>query len=493
MERDDFDIAIVGGGASGCVLARRFAEWGERRVLLLEAGPDLREVTPAALRDGWNLPSIPDWGFESEPDATGATRQLRRGRLLGGTSWLTRFGVRGAAADFDAWAARGNAGWGFDDVLPAFRRLESDAEFGDDPWHGNSGPIPITRYSDHPVSEIHAAALAAFDGLGYPRVEDLNAPDAIGTGRMPMSSRDGVRATTADAYLPLDRRWPKLTIRADSVVARVTLDGDRATGVELVDGTRIRAGWVILAAGTYGSPSILMRSGIGPADDLRPLGIEPQVDLPGVGANLADHPGVDLPSGWSGRATKGPILHSITTFRSSAAPARGADLMFWTSDPSADDPSFYLDPILLRPISRGSVRLRSADPTDPPRIELPGLREPADVDRLVEGYRRGLELARRPEIRGLCTGAPPSSPHGEAGWRRRVVENAYSIPHVVGTCAMGPSPDRDAVVDALGRVHGVDRLAVVDASIIPEPPSGFPHVIAIMIAEALAERLAQVI
>ncbi len=167
--------------------------------------------------------------------------------------------------------------------------------------------------------------------------------------------------------------------------------------------------------------------------------------------------------------------------------------MFWTSDPSADDPSFYLDPILLRPISRGSVRLRSADPTDPPRIELPGLREPGDVDRLVEGYRRGLELARRPEIRRLCTEAPPSSPRGEAGWRRRVVENAYSIPHVVGTCAMGPSPDRGAVVDALGRVHGVERLAVVDASIIPEPPSGFPHVIAIMIAEALAERLARVI
>ncbi len=182
MERDDFDIAIVGGGSSGCVLARRFAEWGERRVLLLEAGPDLREDTPAALRDGWNLPSIPDWGFESEPDATGATRKLRRGRLLGGTSWLTRFAVRGAAADFDAWAASGNEGWGFDDVLPAFRRLESDAEFGDDPWHGNSGPIPVTRYPDQPVSEIHAAALAAFDGLGYPRVEDLNAPEAIGTG-----------------------------------------------------------------------------------------------------------------------------------------------------------------------------------------------------------------------------------------------------------------------------------------------------------------------
>ena len=485
--QDGFDSVIVGGGAAGCVLARRLSEDGDRSVLLIEAGPDLRDATPSEFRDGWRLPTIPDWGLQSEPDAAGATQRLRRGRALGGTSWLTRFAVRGAASDFDAWAASGNPAWRFEDVLPAFRRLETDADFGDRPWHGDHGPVPITRYLDHVPAGIHAAALDAFEALDYPAVEDHNEPAALGVGRMPMSSQAGRRATSLDGYLSPDWRPPNLTVRADAAVDRVLVDGSRATGIRLVDGTAIAADAVILAAGTYGSPVILLRSGIGPAGHLRSIGVEVRVDLPGVGANLADHPAVDLDSGWRGDAREGPILHSIATFRSSTGPKGGPDMMFWASDPVGDEPGFYFDPILLRPVSRGSVRLRSADPTDTPRIELPGVREPADMDRLVEGYRRGLELANRPEIRRLSTEPAPPDPGGAAAVRRVVAENAYSIPHVVGTCAMGPSPENGAVVDSLGRVHGVSRLRVIDASIMPEPPSGFPHIITIMIAEHLAD------
>ncbi len=484
-----FDVAVVGGGAAGCVVARRLSESG-RRVVLLEAGPDPGDQTPAEWHDGWRLPTLPDWGFESEPDDAGPGTRLRRGRLMGGTSWLTRFAVRGAAADFDAWAARGNPGWSFADVLPAFRRLEADAEFGADPWHGDSGPIPITRYPGLAPSAIYAAALEAFAAASIPFVDDHNAPEAVGVGRLPMSSRNGVRVTTADAYLPRSERPATLEIRTDSPVATVILDGTRATGVRLVDGTEISAGGVVLAAGTYSSPAILMRSGIGAAGHLRTVGIAVRVDLPGVGANLADHPGVDLDTGWRGSAAGGPALHSIATLRSSAAPVDGApDLMFWMSDPDGDEPGFWLDPILLKPQSRGSVVLRSADPTASPRITLPGVRAPADIERLVEAYALGLELANRPEIRRLATEAPPSEPGTPEAWRRRIVENAYSNPHVVGTCAMGPEPRDGAVVNAHGHVHGTERLSVVDASIIPDAPAGFPHLVTIMLAEHLSERL----
>jgi choline dehydrogenase-like flavoprotein len=180
----------------------------------------------------------------------------------------------------------------------------------------------------------------------------------------------------------------------------------------------------------------------------------------------------------------------MATFRSAGAPTGGApDLMIWVSDPHGDEARFYFDPVLLKPESRGFVRLRSSDPAAPPRITMPGVREPDDVERLVDAYRYGLELANRPEIRRLSKDAAPSEPSTPEEWRRRVIENAYSIPHVVGTCAMGPSPDSGDVVDAFGRVHGVERLSVIDASIIPDAPSGFPHLVTIMLAEHLSEKL----
>jgi choline dehydrogenase len=484
---EQFDVVIVGAGAAGCVVARRLAASGGA-ILLLEAGPDMRSATSPAMRDGWNLPQIPDWGFESEPMADGGTKKLVRGRVVGGTSWLTRFAVRGAAADFDDWAARGNTGWSFADILPTFRRIESDAEFGERPWHGDAGPLPITRYPDLALSEIHAATLRAMEGLGFPAVDDHNAPDAVGVGRMPFSAAAGARVTTADAFLPADRS--NVSVRAETAVAGVVIDGDRATGVRLVDGTEIRARRVVLAAGTYGSPPLLLRSGIGPARHLRELGIPVVADLPGVGANLADHPAVAIDSGWKGAPVNGPVLHSIGTFRSAlVTPSDVPDLMIWVADPVGDDPTFDLEVVLMKPHSRGSVSLRSSDPTATPRIILPGLRDERDIDRLVEGYRMLVRLAARPEVRRLVNGAAPTLPPA-AELRRLVMNESYSNPHVVGTCRMGPSDDATAVVDTVGRVHGVEGLSVIDASIIPEPTAGFPHLVTIMLADRLGERLA---
>jgi choline dehydrogenase len=488
-----FDILIVGAGASGCVLARRLADRGGRTVALLEAGPDLRAAAPAILHDGWNLPSgpeWPDWGYSSAPRSDGTTPNVRRGRLLGGTSWLTRFAVRGAASDFDEWVAAGNPGWSFDNVLPAFRRLETDLEFGGDAGHGSDGPLPVTRYPDLPISDVHAAALEALAGAGFRATDDMNSPDPIGFGRMPMSTRDGQRVTTLDAWLPTGWSSPNLTIRPESSVDRVVLEGDRAVGVRLADRTEIRADTVVLCAGVYGSPAILLRSGVGPEAHLREVGVPVAVDLPGVGANLADHPAVDLDTGWRGSGSDGPILHSIAMYRSSlAAGGDGPDMLFWLTDPDSPDAGFDLGPILLRPRSRGSVRLRSTDPEEPPIIHLPDLDDPSDVDRLIEGYQRGVELANHPALRAAGVASPPARPKLAAATGEIVRGTHHSIPHTVGTCSMGRDPSDGAVVDARGRVHGVRGLAVVDASIMPNAPSGFPHVITIMVAEQLAPTL----
>jgi len=485
VTRGSADIVIVGAGAAGCVLATRLAVSG-RSVLLLEAGNDLRGSQTPEMLDGWLLPTVPDWGYQSTvPD--GGSQKLRRGRTVGGTGWLTRFAVRGPASDFDAWAAAGNEGWSFADVLPAFRRLETDAEFGDSTWHGAAGPLPITRYPDLDPSPIHAAAIEAFAALGFGGWDDMNAPDAVGFGRVPMSSRDGIRATTATTHLALQPSG--LELRIDAPVDRVVVRAGRAVAVRLADGTELAGDEIVLAAGTYGTPPILQRSGIGPGALLHELGIDVIAELPGVGANLADHPGVDLDTGFRGEGRSAPVLHTIATWSSSlAAAAAPPDLMFWVSDPVAASPGFYFDPVLLKPESRGSVRIRSADPGEAPEIRLPGVTEAFDVDRLVEGYARGLELAAHPAVRALCSDPAPPPPASPAEARQRVLENAYSNPHVVGTCAMGPDADGGAVVDADARVHGVDGLRVVDASIIPEPPAGFPHVIAIMAAEHLASR-----
>ncbi len=432
-------------------------------------------------------------GYTSEPDARGNVQKLWRTKLLGGTSWLTRFTPRGSPADYDEWAALGNAGWSFDDVLSSFIRLEADAEFGDQPWHGDRGPMPSTRYLDHDYTEVVAAGVDALEAAGFPTVDDHNRPGAVGTGRMPMSSRDGIRVTTADAYLHARATPANLTIRGGALVAAVLFDGARARGVRLVDGSMIEASWVVLCAGTYGSPPILMRSGIGPASHLGDVGVSVLVDLPGVGGNLADHPAVALDCGYAGVGRSAPVLHSITTFHSAERSSEQApDLMFWLCDPSGPPGElapFEIEIVLLRPRSRGMVRLRSADPAEPPAIQLPSLSDPSDLERLAQGYHRAFDVANRPELRRLCAGTPPAESR-DVELTTLIRAEAYSLPHVVGTCAMGPFPASGAAVDTSGRVYGTERLSVIDASIMPDIPSGFTHIPTIMIAERLAETLA---
>ena len=492
--RDAFDVIVVGAGAAGCVMAARLAQSRARSVLLLEAGRDLRSDPPELVRDGWNMTREFDWGYASEPDDIGASQKLRRLKLVGGTSNVVRFAVRGSPADYGEWVALGNPGWGFDDLLPYFKRLETDLDYGDQPWHGDRGPIPIGRYRDIEPTDVHAAAVGALVGAGFPQVADHNRPGAVGIGPMPMSSRDGVRVTTAVAYLGPGSTKPHVSLRPEAEVAHVLFQGTRATGVRLVDGSEIEAGCVVLCAGTYGSPPILMRSGIGPAEHLRAVGIPIRIELSGVGANLADHPAIDFDCGYRGDARATPLLHTIATFHTSGmSTSAPPDLMFWLSDPApAGEPEqFTIGVVLLKPQSRGTVRLRSANPTEAPRIELPNLRDPYDLERLVEGYLRVREVASSPELRRLCNGPLPPDIHDDGRLRRTIRQMASSIPHVVGTCSMGPSTDVQAVVDRSGRVYGTEALFVADASIMPTVPSGFTHLPTIVIAEKLAEEIAR--
>jgi choline dehydrogenase len=478
------DYVVVGAGAAGCVVAARLADDGLRSVLLIEAGPDLRSKPPHELHQAWDFPRDHEWGFESEPHTGGELLNLRRGKLIGGTGWVTRFGVRGSPYDYDGWAALGNKGWSFDDVLPYFTRIETDVDFGQEPWHGDRGPIPVNRYLQDELTDVHGAATEAVAKLGFPRVEDHNRPNVVGVGRMPMTSTNGRRVTTADTYLT--NSPPNLAILPDSQVAKILFDGLRARGVLLTDGREIEAGHVVLSAGVYGSPVVLMRSGIGPADHLRPVGIDVRVALRGVGSNLADHPQIEIGMNYRDAARKEPLLHSMATFHSGGSASDEApDLMLWWSDPEVGAEEFIVEVVLLKPECRGTVLLRSSDPSDKPRITLPRLEE-SDVRKLSIGYGRASELAMDEIVQRFCD-SPRMLNGGTVA--EFVRSTTFSIPHVVGTCSMGPSPEDGAVVDAKGFVHGVQGLSVIDASVIPEPLSGFPHLPTIMIAERLSHQL----
>jgi choline dehydrogenase-like flavoprotein len=516
-----FDHVIVGAGAAGCVLANRLSEDPDVRVLLIEAGGKDRHPNikiPAAFANQFHTKLDWDYCTEPEPFVDGRSLYIPRGKSLGGsTSMNAMLYVRGRPLDYDLWVEAGAEGWGWDDVLPYFLRSEDNAR-GRSEFHGAGGELRVSEQrSPRPLDRT---LIASSEAAGIPYIRDYNGPEQDGVSMFQVTQREGRRWSAADAFLRPALKRPNLTVVTGALVTGVELEGTRAVGVRYQD-SRGRSQLaradreVVLAAGAIGTPQILQLSGIGPADDLQSVGVEVRHDLPGVGRNLQDHPfvtliwevsdqktlyGADKPRGlaeWALRRT-GPLSSSVAevvAFVRTRAGLPAADIQFHMGAAYYDDhgQATYdghcgvIAPVLVSPKARGKLWLRSADPTDKPRILTNTLSEPEDVDSLVAGMELAREIASQEPMRSTVVKELKPGPEftGRDGLEEDLRRRLMLIYHPVGTCRMGTG--EDAVVDASLRVHGLEGLRVVDASVFPIIPGGNTNAPTIMVAEKASD------
>jgi predicted dehydrogenase (TIGR03970 family) len=506
---DRYDVVVVGAGAGGSVVAARLSEDPERSVLLLEAGdaPRSRAQYPTDLLDAAAVPGAnpaPGHHWAYPVHLTGnQVATIFRGRILGGCS-ATNGGyfIRARLADFAGWAAGGNPAWAYERALPFLRALENDLDYGDTDLHGGTGPVPVQRPPlTGPTAEVFAEAATE---LGLPDEPDKNVQGEPGFGPVPRNVTHGVRWNAALAYVLPALTRANLTVRGGATVRRVRFRGSRAIGVDIrSEGTdsTVLADTVVLAAGGLETPHLLTLSGIGPADQLRRLGIPVVTDLP-VGRSFSDHPQVALE--WTPRAYRGrgdaSWITGCLNLRSPDGPACG-DLQILPSNvpmnvltgrPAAATPTLPVLISAMNPEPTGRLRLTSADPGMPMEIRYGYLSTAAGRAALREAVRVALGLVSTAAVGRASDGPadlPPRIAADDAALDRWIRERLGTSLHTCGTAPMGPPDDPAAVVDQFGRVHGIDGLRVADTSILPAVPRRGPANTAVLVGEIVADSL----